>query len=170
MTIAESLLPEFDHEMKTTRSLLQLVPGKEAEWKPHAKSSALGALATHLANLPRWVLLTMTQTELDLNPPGAERPVPPRFESTSKALQTFDDLVRDARAAIEGATDEELMVPWTLKSGGRQILSMPRLAILRSFVMNHLIHHRGQLSVYLRMKDVPLPSIYGPTADDTAGF
>lgn len=170
MAIADSLLPEFDHEIKTTRSLLALVPEASVDWKPHAKSSTLGSLATHLANIVHWASMTLEGTELDLTPPGAPPAAPQAFGSTEANLERFDGFARDARAAIQKASDSDLMVPWTLKNGGREIMTMPRVAVLRSFVMNHLIHHRGQLSVYLRMNDVALPSIYGPTADDTAGF
>ena len=166
MTIKESILPEFDHEMKTTRKLLERVPEQSAGWKPHAKSMSLGHLAVHLAQLPMWGSLTMKQTELDLNPPGGPGYKTPDFESTSALLATFDDHVRQAREAIVAASDPDFMIPWTLKNGGQTIFTMPRVACLRTFVVNHVIHHRGQLSVYLRLNEVPVPSIYGPSADE----
>lgn len=165
MPIAQTLLPEFDHEMSTTRSLLERVPEERADWKPHPKSMALGALAAHVANLASMGERTISLTEIDLNPPGGSGYTPPRFTSTAELLATFDENVRRTREAISGASDEELGVTWSLKNGGHTVFAAPRAAVLRTFLMNHVIHHRGQLSVYLRLNDVPLPSIYGPTAD-----
>jgi uncharacterized damage-inducible protein DinB len=166
VTIAEALLPEFDHEMATTRRLLERVPEDRAAWKPHPKSTALGPLAIHVASLPSMGVRALGATEIDFNPPGGPPFKPPPFESTAQLLRVFDDNVQKARAAIESVTDAELKAKFTLKSGGKTIFSLPRAAVLRSMMMNHIIHHRGQLSVYLRENDVPLPSIYGPTADE----
>jgi uncharacterized damage-inducible protein DinB len=163
MPIAQSLLPEFDIEMANTRAALALVPEAHASWKPHARSYSLGDLATHVATLPYWASMTLQESSFDLAAPqdGSGR----EFTTTPRLLERFDDVVRKARTALEAASDEQLMGPWTLKHGAQEIFTMPRVAVLRSFVMNHLIHHRGQLTVYLRLKDVPLPQIYGPTAD-----
>ena len=166
MAIKESILPEHDHEMATTRKLLERIPEQNAAWKPHAKSMSLGHLGVHLSQLPLWGAVTMQETELDLNPPGGPAFKTPDFESTAALLARFDDHVAQARAAIAAASDPDFMVPWTLKNGGHTIFTMPRVACLRTFVVNHLIHHRGQLSVYLRLNDVPVPSIYGPSADE----
>jgi uncharacterized damage-inducible protein DinB len=163
MTIAQTMLPEFDHEMATTRSLLERVPEAQADWKPHAKSMTLGKLAIHIAHLPGWLVPTLKDTVLDFAAPDA--PKMPEFASTTAALARFDDNVAQARAALAATQDADLMVPWTLRNGEQVIFTQPRIAVLRGFVFNHLIHHRGQLSVYLRLHDVPLPSIYGPTAD-----
>lgn len=165
MTIAESLLPEFDHEMATTRTLLERVPAADAAWKPHDKSMGLGQLAAHLASIPTWGEVALKQTEFDVNPPGGSSDAPPAFESVASLLGLFDQNVKVARATLAAASNGEMMVPWTLKNGGRAVFTMPRVGVFRSFVMNHSIHHRGQLSVYLRLRDVPLPPIYGPTAD-----
>lgn len=165
MPIAASLLPEFDHEMQTTRSLLERVPESKAAWKPHAKSMSLGELASHIANLAGWGRWIVAQSELDFAPPGGTPLQLPRFQDGGELLTRFDANVAGTRAAIERANDEDLARPWTLKNGGRTIFTLPRVAALRGFMMNHSIHHRGQLSVYLRLNDVPLPSIYGPTAD-----
>jgi len=165
MTISESLLPEFDREMGLTRQLLERVPDGKATWKPHQKSFSLGDLSLHLATLPTWAISTMKQTEFDVNPPGGSSYTPPKYESPAATLKTFDENAKATRAVIAGASDGEMMVMWTFKNGGHTVFSMPRVAVLRSFVMNHMIHHRGQLTVYLRMQDVPLPPIYGPTAD-----
>jgi uncharacterized damage-inducible protein DinB len=165
MAIAESMLPEFDHETATTRTLLERVPDAKAAWKPHVKSMSLGELAMHVCNIPGWAPVTLKETEFDTNPPGGQQYTPPPFESTVKMLEAYDEGVKAARVMLAAATDGEMMVPWALKSGGRTVFSMPRVAVFRSFIMNHAIHHRGQLSVYLRLCDVRLPSIYGPTAD-----
>jgi uncharacterized damage-inducible protein DinB len=166
MSISAALLPEFDQEMATTRKTLERVPEDKFDWKPHEKSMALGGLATHLANLPIWTVFTINQDSLDLNPPGQG---PYRLEpktSRQEILEDFDKNVAAARAAIAGASDEELLKPWSLLSGGNTLMTLPKVAVLRSFVMNHLVHHRGQFSVYLRLNDIPVPSIYGPSADE----
>lgn len=165
MAIAESILPEFDHETATTRTLLERVPADKAEWKPHAKSMSIGQLAMHIANLPAWASIALERKEFDTSPPGGGRMMTPPFESVSHLLQTYDGNVGAARALLARTTDAEFMVQWTLKAGGKSMFSMPRVAVLRSFVLNHAVHHRGQLSVYLRLLDVPIPNIYGPTAD-----
>lgn len=162
MLLVDALLPEFDHEMTTTRKLLERVPEDRFDWKPHAKSMSLGTLATHLAYLPHWAEMTMTQSELDV----AGYPVPDVPKSRADLLAIFDGNITAARANLTGKTDAEFMAPWALKSAGHTIFSMPKASVLRSFVMNHIVHHRGQLSVYLRMNDVPVPSIYGPSADE----
>lgn len=161
--ISKGLLAEFDHEMATTRSLLERFPESQAGFRPHPKSYDLASLVMHLANIPYWATVTMRETELEANPPGG-LPVR-RFESTAKLLEEFDAKVKEAREAITAASDEDFRVKWTLKNGGNAMFTLPRIAVMRGFVMNHHIHHRGQLSVYYRMCDVPLPSIYGPTAD-----
>jgi uncharacterized damage-inducible protein DinB len=166
MSISESLLPEFDHEFANTRKTLERIPEGKLGWKPHEKSMSMGALATHLANLPTWTNHTIDKDELDIAPPGAP---PFRIEeakTVKEVLERFDKAVADARAAIAGASDEHLFKPWKLLSGGQVVLTMPRVAVLRSFIMNHNIHHRAQLGVYLRLNDVPVPSIYGPSADE----
>ena len=165
MAIAESILPEFDHETATTRTLLERVPADKAEWQPHAKSMSLGQLAMHIANLPNWASITLERTEFDPNPPDGSRVTTPAFESGSALLQTYDANVSAARVLLARTTDAEFMVPWTLKNGGKRLFSMPRIAVFRSFILNHAVHHRGQLSVYLRLLDVPIPNICGPTAD-----
>jgi len=165
MPIKDALLPEFDHEMGTTRRLLERVPEADFGWQPHAKSFSLGQLAGHVANIPRWVDIAMDTAHFDAAQAGEDvRPGQP--ESTAALLITFDDNVTKARAKIDAQTDPAFFAPWTLKQGDHEVFTMPKAAVLRSFVMNHLIHHRGQLTVYLRLRDVPLPSIYGPTADE----
>ena len=164
MALVDMLLPEFDHEMATTRRLLERVPDDRLTWTPHAKSFTLGQLAQHVATIPMWGTMTLTSNELDLaggftNPPA---------ESRAALVKLFDENSAKARSELTGKTDAELMAPWTLKRGADTIFSMPKASVWRSFVMNHLVHHRAQLSVYLRMQDVPLPAMYGPTADEQA--
>lgn len=165
MTIAESLLPEFDQEMARTRAILDLVPTDRNDWKPHPKSYTLDALALHVANLPSWVAYTVNMDKLDIAPPGEEPPPPRKLTTSDALLAEFDKHVAEAREAIAGTTDETMFGNWTLLRGGEEVFTAPRAGVLRSFVMNHVIHHRAQLGVYLRLNDIPLPMIYGPTAD-----
>lgn len=167
MGIGESMLPEFDHEMANTRKTLARVPDNKFDWKPHEKSFAMGALAQHLGNLPSWASVTIDMDEFDMAPAGKPVKLEP-LHSTAAVLELFDKNVAKARVAIAGASDEHLFKAWTLLSGGNKILSLPRVACLRSFVMNHIIHHRAQLGVYLRLNDIPVPSIYGPSADENS--
>ena len=162
MPLVDALLPEFDHEMTTTRKLLERVPDEKVDWKPHSRSWTLGQLAQHVATLPMWGTVTLNQTELDLSA-GGHIPV---LRTRAQLLDAFDRHVAETRASLVGRTDAELMAPWTLKKDGQTVFSMPKAAVWRSFVLNHLVHHRGQLSVYLRLQDVPVPSIYGPSADE----
>ena len=162
MSIAQSLLPEFDQEMATTRRLLERVPSAKGEWKPHPKSFALGHLAQLVSWMPGWISNTQRHTALDiLEAPGYS------FETTETLLREFDRNVREAREALAASRDADLTVPWSLKRGDRVLFAAPRRVVVRNHI-SHLIHHRGQLSVYLRLNDVPLPSIYGPTADERA--
>ena len=165
MAIVDALLPEYDHELATTRRLLERVPEAEFEWKPHPKSMTLGQLAGHVANIPFWLIATMKAPSYDVTAGDKEATLSTPV-SREVLLKEFDQKVKDARARLAAASDAEMMAPWALKQGDYEIFSVPRVAAVRSFVMNHLIHHRGQLSVYLRLKDVPLPPIYGPSADE----
>ncbi len=165
MPIAQALLPEFDQEMKVTRTVLERIPDAKASFRPHAKSTPLGQLGAHLASIPVWATRALHGSEFDSAPPGGPAFVPEAFESVADALERFDANVAAARADITAAGDADLMAMWSLKRGGATIFTLPRVAVIRSMVLNHLIHHRGQLTVYLRLCDVPLPSVYGPTAD-----
>jgi len=165
MAIKDGLLPEYDHEVATTRRLLERVPEADLGWKPHEKSMTLGELAGHIANLPNWGVTTIGTQVFDLASLGENaRLAAPG--SVAELLRAFDSSTAAARTAIAGCGDAEMLAPWTLKKDGHEMFTLPRVAALRSFVMNHIIHHRGQLSVYLRLRNVPLPSIYGPTADE----
>jgi uncharacterized damage-inducible protein DinB len=165
MSIVQTLLPEFDHEMANTRRLLEVVPAEAAAWQPHPKSSSLGELAAHIATLPLWGRLVLQQPELDLGSPANASFAQMPFTTGAELLDRFDRHVRDARTALASTSDAAMGVTWTLKNGARTIFSLPRAVAVRGFVLSHMIHHRGQLSVYLRLRDVPLPSLYGPTAD-----
>jgi uncharacterized damage-inducible protein DinB len=162
MAITDALLPEFDHEFATTRRLLDRVPEAQFGWKPHEKSMTLGQLAGHLANIPYWCTATLVADSLDL---GAF-PRPPDPETREELLKGFDSRLAAARERLASVTDPELLAPWTLKNGEQEYFTMPKISVLRTFVMNHVIHHRGQLTVYLRLNNVPIPPIYGPTADE----
>jgi uncharacterized damage-inducible protein DinB len=166
MSISAALLPEFDQEMANTRKALERIPDDKFDWKPHEKSWSMGGLATHLANLPRWTVYTIKQDSLDLAPPGSGSFKVEQKNSRREILEDFDKNMADARAAIAGASDEEMLKPWSLLKGGVTLMTLPKIAVLRSFMMNHIIHHRGQFTVYLRLNDVPVPSIYGPSADE----
>ena len=164
MSISATVLPEFDREMATTRTMLERVPEDRASWTPHARSRTLGELASHICLLPRLGLITMESDELDVSPLNGGNNTP-QFGSTADLLRDFDDNVRKARVAIESASDSDMMEPWTLRRSGKPIWTLPRAAVLRSFILSHMIHHRGQLSVYLRLNEVSPPSVYGPSAD-----
>lgn len=159
---ADAPLPEFDHEMTNTRKMLERVPDDRLDYRPHEKSYTLLELASHVSNLPTWATMTLASTELDLEQPFDREP--PR--TTEELLAEFDRTSSEARTALDAATADALTVPWTLRSGEHEIFTLPRAAVLRSFVLNHLIHHRAQLSVYLRLLDVPVPGMYGPSADE----
>jgi len=166
MAIKEALLPEFDQEMSNTRKTLERVPDEKFDWKPHEKSGTLGWLAGHVATIPMWATMTISKDELDLAPAGQPHQPPPAPRNRKELLDTFDKLVGEARSAIADTSDGDFMKPWTLLKGGQKLMTMPKAVVMRSFVMNHLIHHRAQLGVYLRLNNVPVPSIYGPSADE----
>ncbi|PYS89520.1 MAG: damage-inducible protein DinB [Acidobacteria bacterium] len=169
MALSDALLPEFDQEMANTRRTLERVPEDKLDWRPHEKSTTLGGLTTHLSNLPSWASFALDRDSLDIAPVGEPPLRLEQIKSVSEALEMFDQNVVAARAAIAGASDEQLQQTWTLLHGGRTVFALPRAAVLRTVVMNHIIHHRAQLGVYLRLNDVPVPSLYGPSADE-GGF
>ena len=164
--IASSLLKELEMEMPNTRKTLERIP-KNFDWKPHSKSMTMGRLSQHLAELPHWAVEAVKVDELDLAPPGGPpHQPPPPMTSAAQILETFDKNVSDAKAALASTSDEHLMQPWSLKMGGKTVLTLPRVAVIRNFVLNHNVHHRAQLGVYLRLNDIPVPSVYGPSADE----
>ena len=160
MSFAETLLPEFDMEMATTRKAIERVPTDKGAWKPHPKSFSLGHLTQLVATMPGWLTNMATQSELDLAAGAGYS-----LESTDSLVAKFDKLVAEARTALASLKDADVAAPWSLKHGDRVLLTTPRGVTIRSTI-NHLVHHRGQLTVYLRLIDVPVPSMYGPTADE----
>jgi uncharacterized damage-inducible protein DinB len=164
--LAQSLLQELEREMPNTRKTLERIPDN-FEWRPHVKSMTSGRLAQHLAEIPHWTSETISKDELDLAPPGGPPHAPPApLTKKEQILALFDKNVSEAKAALAGTNDDHLMKPWSLKMGGKTVLTLPRVAVVRNFVLNHNVHHRAQLGVYLRMNDIPVPSIYGPSADE----
>jgi uncharacterized damage-inducible protein DinB len=162
MPIAQMLLPEFDREMANTRKMLERVPNDKLDFKPHEKSMGLAQLAGHLTQMVGFANMIILKDGMDFT--GDHKPFIP--ESQTNLLEVFDKSVADARPLIAGATDEDLGKMWTLKVNGKELFTMPRIAMLRSMVMNHIIHHRAQLGVYLRENDIPVPGMYGPSADE----
>lgn len=166
MALSEALLPEFDQEMAKTRKSLERVPNDKFDWKPHTKSMTVRQLTTHLALFPSWMIDTLQKESFDYAPTGGKPYKPPVMNSHEQLVEVFDRDVAAARAALKSASDAQLMTNWSLLAGGQTIFTMPRVAVLRGMVMNHMIHHRAQLGVYLRLNDVPVPAIYGPSADE----
>lgn len=163
MNLIDPILAELSHEGATTRRLLERLPQDRLGWQPHQKSMTLGRLATHIAEIPGWVGSIVEKDEFDV---GASGYVPPTVGSVAEVLAMFDKNVATATDTLKRQSNDRLLAKWQLKKNGKLVVEMPRLGMVRSFLMNHLIHHRGQLSVYLRLQNVPLPSIYGPTADE----
>jgi len=162
MALKDALLAEYDHEMATTRKLLERIPGDKLTWKPHDRSRSLGGLAQHIAHLPSWGTLILDLREVDLaSIPSSTA----EAESPTAVLGLFEEARAKTRKALD-RTDAELAGMWSLKREGQEIFSMPKAAAFRSFVLSHIVHHRGQLSVYLRLIDIPVPPIYGPSADE----
>ena len=166
MAANEALLMEFDQEMANTRKTLERIPDGKFDWKPHAKSATLRQLALHVALFPNWMVEIFKTESLDIAPPGAPPYRPPDANSRQEILEIFDRDLAAARTALSQATDADLRKMWTLLQGGTTLFAMPRAGVLRGMVMNHMIHHRAQLGVYLRLNDVPVPGFYGPSADE----
>lgn len=163
MAERDSLLPEFDQETASTRRVLERVPEAAFEWRPHPKSFNMGELATHLSRIPHWGSLILTRDGYDLATSGPRGQALP---TVAAVLDRFDTSVREVRSALVEMTDGQLLQPWTLRRGDRIVMSVPKVSAVRGFVVRHMVHHRGQMTVYLRMNDVPLPPLYGPTADE----
>jgi uncharacterized damage-inducible protein DinB len=164
MPLIDALLPEFDREMGLTRRALERVPDGQFEFRPHPTSVTLGRLAEHLTEMPQWTTITMTQAGIEMTtgrPADYVRPA-----TRAAVLAQFDKYLKEGRGHLVAKTDGEFNAPWTLKAGGKEVFTMPKIAVMRNFVLNHMIHHRGQLAVYLRMLEVPVPSIYGPSGDE----
>lgn len=168
MSLSQPLLQELDQEMQKTRKVLERIPMDRYDWRPHEKSFSVGDLANHTARVPGWGSHTLATEEMDMEPEDGPLPQPPLARTTEDLLQLFDEGVASFREAVDKADDEALMTPWTLLQKGKTLFTLPRMAVIRTMILNHLIHHRGQLSVYLRMNEVPVPSIYGPSADEAS--
>jgi uncharacterized damage-inducible protein DinB len=166
MSYAQQILPEFDQEMASTRKVLAVVPDNKLDWKAHPKSNSIGWNANHLAELPGWGVNILTEPFFDFAPVNGPRYQSPKLTKTSEIVALFDENVVKARKAIEGVKDEAMGEMWSLKGGEQTIFTMPRAAVVRAFVLSHMIHHRAILTVYLRLNDVPVPGMYGPSGDD----
>lgn len=166
MSHAESLLPEFDHEMASTRKVLERIPDDKFDWKPHPKSHTIGWNANHVAELPNWLTAALTTKSLDIAPAGGPAYELPNLRSQKEILDLFDRNVAAARKAIAAASDEDMAQMWELSRAGQTIFTMRRSDVVRRLVLNHLIHHRAHLCVYLRLNDIPVPGMYGPSGDE----
>jgi uncharacterized damage-inducible protein DinB len=165
VALRDTLLFEFDHEMAVTRRVLERLPESAFTWRPHEKSFHLGGLATHLAQIPHWGVAILDRDSYEL---VQDHPTRTADKTTcAEVLETFDRHVAEVRKGLVARTDAELMAPWALTRAGRVVMSMPKLSALRSFLLHHTIHHRGQMTVYLRLQNVPIPPIYGQTADES---
>jgi uncharacterized damage-inducible protein DinB len=169
MRISDLLLPELDNELRITRTVLERVPNDRGEWKPHEKSFPMAHLAQLVARLPGWAPMVLEQTELDIAPVDGPRFPGYSVEKTATLLAEFDRNAAAARSSIARASDEDFQVPWTLKAAGHAVFTTPRYQALRSTVLNHLVHHRAQLGIYLRLTEQKVPQMYGPTADEKMG-
>ncbi len=166
MNYVEMILPEFEQEMASTRKLLERIPNDKLGWKPHPKSNSIGWNANHVAEIPGWIEGVLEQDSWDFAPVDAPAYRTPEFSSVAEILEVFDRSVQAARRAIQAVREEALEDDWSLLEGGKTLLTMPRHLVMRMFVLNHIIHHRAHLCVYLRLNDCPVPGMYGPSADD----
>lgn len=166
MPFSQTLLPEFEEEMKNTRKLLERIPDGTFDYQPHSKSMTLGRLASHVAEMPRWAVTTLDTELLEMTPDMK----PQIFSTRAELLKEFDTGVAESRKKIQAATDADWAKTWTFKYAGQTIISSPRSQVMRGSVMSHLIHHRAQLGVYLRLNEVEIPGMYGPSADEMKAF
>ena len=167
MKISDALIPELDHETATTRKVLARCPEDKFGWKPHEKSFNMGSLATHIVKMYGWGVDVLELDNFDYAPVGAPPYKEEPYATTEALLAAFDKNIAKLRAALAKAPDESMMKDWSLLAGGQVVFTMPRVVVMRSMIFNHLVHHRGQLSVYLRLNNVPVPAIYGPSADES---
>jgi len=168
MSISASLLPELDQEMVGTRKTLERIPEDKFDFRPHPKSFTMIGLGTHIANMLGWGRDTLASDSFDVAPVGGEPYKEDPAKSVEELLAAFDKNLAEFREALANASDESMMANWSLLAGGQPLFTMPRIACIRGMILNHLIHHRAQLGVYLRMNDVPVPALYGPSADENA--
>ena len=161
MLISELLVTEWDQEGANTRKALERVPAEKWDWKPHPKSGTLGWMASHIATLPNFAVTTIKTSEYEID--GGQRP---KVDGHSRLLPVFDEQLKQAREALASVTDEQLREIWTLKWKGQVMFAMPKYNVVRGMCFNHIVHHRAQLTMYLRTLDIPVPSLYGPSADE----
>ena len=166
MSMSQMLLPEIDHETAKTRKFLERLPEDKFGWQPHPKSMTLGRLATHIAEMYGWGADTMVTPEFDIAPVGGEAYKSPNFTERAEVLAMFEENAKRFRNAVEGASDAAWGETWALKAGGQTLFAMPRAAVIRDMILNHVIHHRAQLGLYFRLNDVAVPAAYGPSADE----
>lgn len=166
MKLTEYFLAQLDREAASSRRALERVPEGRGDWKPHEKSMPLGYLATLVATIPSWIVMMVKQDELDMNPPGGSRFRPQIVETSAGLIEALDKAVASAREALTTTTDEHLLTNWKFLSGGKVMSDLPRHVMIADAVFSHLAHHRGQLTVYLRLNDAAVPAIYGPSADE----
>lgn len=165
MQLTELFLAEIDREAERSKRALENVPEGKREWKPHEKSMAFGYLSDMVANMPAWAAMAITQNELDLNPPEGSKHKQVPLNTSAELVAALQKSVAQARTALQGTTDEFLMTPWRLLVGGQVVMEMPRHVVIRD-MLNHMAHHRGQMTVYLRLLGATVPALYGPSADD----
>lgn len=163
MSLNQPLISEIKHEAANTRKILERIPMENAEWRPHTKSTTIGRLATHVAELPGWITMIANTDSMNF---GNGNYKSPTASNREELLAIFDKNVDDAVKSLEGMTEDHMKESWALLNGDRKIFEQPKAAVIRSFSMNHMLHHRAQLSVYLRLNDIPVPGMYGPSADE----
>jgi uncharacterized damage-inducible protein DinB len=166
MSIAEMFLPEFEQEIAGTRKTLERIPDDKLQWKAHPKSNTMQWVGSHLAEIPGWVEGTLTQDKWDFSPPDAPPYQTPMYASHQAMVDELNKNAAAAMRAIAATSDAEFMKPWTLLYQGNEVFTMPRVAVIRGFVISHMIHHRAILTVYLRLLDIPVPALYGPSGDE----
>ncbi len=166
MTLAESLIPEFDQEMTSTRKVLERIPDDKLDWRPHRKSNTIGWNANHLAESVEWMAGVLTTPSFDVAPPGGPRYESPKLKTRKEILELFDRNVVAARKALGATSDDAMAQQWSLLEAGNPFFTMPRASAIRMFGFSHLIHHRAVLCVYLRLNDIPVPGMYGPSGDE----
>lgn len=163
--LSKSILPAFNQIVDGTKSVLAAVPEDQLDWRPHGRSWTLGELATHLANLPSWTMATLSVSEFDISPADGGPPPMAALTTGAEMVAALEENAAAARGAIENCSDADLASPWTMLVAGEARFTLPKGVVLRTFIMDHMIHHRAQLGVYLRMLDIPVPQLFGPTAD-----
>ncbi|MEO8593311.1 MAG: DinB family protein [Candidatus Solibacter sp.] len=166
MNISDALLPELDQELATTRKCLSRIPEDKFNYKPHPKSFDMISLAVHISTMLGWGVTTLQADSFDYAPEGGEPYVAPTVKTNTELMELFEKGAAEFRSMLAAADNEAMMKPWSLLGGGKVMFTMPKVAVIRGMIFNHIVHHRGQLSVYLRMCDIPVPAMYGPSADE----